>query len=115
MNILSEQLIMSENKSGYTYLVVFHNGKPETVHRKMSATWHHFKGWPTHMVDGHSFYVMADWSWRLGSLDIILENQRLYICCDENLDEYVTDIANLMSHIDIILKHMRIADHNLHE
>ena len=51
----------------------------------------------THMAD-------MDWSWKLGSLDITLENQRLCVRCDENSEEYVTDTANLMSHIDIILK-----------
>ena len=70
----------------------------------MFATGHHHLGWPTHMADGHSFYADMDWSWKLGSLDITLENQRLCVRCDENSEEYVTDTANLMSHIDIILK-----------
>ena len=81
----------------------------------MVETGNHFMGWPTHMADGHNLYTVVDWYWRMGSLDITLENQKLCIRYDENSEEYVTDTANLMSYIDIILKYMRTTNQSLHE
>ncbi len=89
--------------------------KPETVHRRMSETVNHLMGWPTHVSDGHNHYTVEDLYWRIGSLDIKLENQRKCTHCDENQKEYITDTVNLMSHIDITLKHMRTAVQGSHE
>ncbi len=78
MDILSEQFLVGKRKRVYKHQVILHNGKPEIVHRRMSET-----GWPTHNVEGHDHYTVEDWALKM-SLDIILENQRIYICCDEN-------------------------------
>ncbi len=83
MDILSEQFFVGKRKRVYKHQVILHNGKPEILQRRMSETGNYLMGWPTHNVEGHDHYTVEDWALKM-SLDIILENQRMCICCDEN-------------------------------
>ena len=102
MNILAERWMEWERKSRYMHQVVFHNRRPEVVHRKMTTTKHHDMGCPTHMADGHSFYADMDGSLKLTN-EITIENQRLCAFCDENEEECVPNTPSLVNLIEIIL------------
>ncbi|MCP3666820.1 MAG: hypothetical protein GY696_30730 [Gammaproteobacteria bacterium] len=100
LNIPTERWMGHERKTRYTLQVVFQDRRQEVIHRKMITTGLSHHGWPTHIADGHSCYAKHDWSWKLGAFKITMENQRLCVCCDGNLKEYIPDPANLGSYKD---------------